>query len=201
MAQLKTWVLVLKSKWEKDTCSLFFMPLKREFCSTGAATHQILFYSKYHELQDVRDSSGLKGFWSNSFILYIRHWRTGVANGFTHCHVIKAAVLLILSRTQCLCQHVLMARSLRSASVIPPCHCDAPRLSHPTPTVWTQQSLTLIPNQISTAIFLSPFSPRFNSWVGKIHWRGDRLPTPVFFGFLCGSVSKESACKNTNTVY
>jgi len=22
-----------------------------------------------------------------------------------------------------------------------------------------------------------------NSWVGKIFWRGDRLPTPVFLGF------------------
>ena len=25
-------------------------------------------------------------------------------------------------------------------------------------------------------------------------WRRDRLPTPVFFGFPCGSVGKESAC-------
>ena len=36
--------------------------------------------------------------------------------------------------------------------------------------------------------------PRFNSWVGKIHGRRDRLPTPVFLGFPCGSSSKESAC-------
>ena len=26
------------------------------------------------------------------------------------------------------------------------------------------------------------------------HWRGDRLPTPVFLGFPCGSAGKESAC-------
>ena len=32
------------------------------------------------------------------------------------------------------------------------------------------------------------------SWVGKICWRRDRLPTPVFLGFLCGSAGKESAC-------
>ena len=32
-------------------------------------------------------------------------------------------------------------------------------------------------------------------WVGKIRWRRDRLPTPVFLGFLCGSAGKESACK------
>ena len=25
-------------------------------------------------------------------------------------------------------------------------------------------------------------------------WRRDRLPTPVFFGFPCGSAGKESAC-------
>ena len=35
---------------------------------------------------------------------------------------------------------------------------------------------------------------QFNSWVGKICWRRDRLPTPVFLGFPCGSVGKESAC-------
>jgi len=32
------------------------------------------------------------------------------------------------------------------------------------------------------------------SWVGKIPWRRDRLPTPVFLGFPRGSVGKESAC-------
>ena len=29
--------------------------------------------------------------------------------------------------------------------------------------------------------------------VGKICWRRDRLPTPVFLGFPCGSAGKESA--------
>ena len=32
------------------------------------------------------------------------------------------------------------------------------------------------------------------SWVGKTHWRRDRLPTPAFLGFPCGSAGKESAC-------
>ena len=36
--------------------------------------------------------------------------------------------------------------------------------------------------------------PRFDSWVGKICWRRDRLPTPVFLGFPCGSAGKESTC-------
>ena len=36
--------------------------------------------------------------------------------------------------------------------------------------------------------------PRFNSWVRKIRWKRDRLPTPVFLGFLCGSAGNESAC-------
>ena len=35
---------------------------------------------------------------------------------------------------------------------------------------------------------------RFNSWVGKIRWRRDRLPTPVFLGFPGGSAGKESIC-------
>ena len=34
----------------------------------------------------------------------------------------------------------------------------------------------------------------FDSWVGKIHWRQDRLSIPVFLGFPCGSAGKESAC-------
>ena len=34
----------------------------------------------------------------------------------------------------------------------------------------------------------------FNPWVGKIPWRRDRLPTPVFVDFPGGSESIESAC-------
>ena len=36
--------------------------------------------------------------------------------------------------------------------------------------------------------------PRFHSLVGKICWRRDRLHTPIFLGFPCGSTGKESAC-------
>ena len=36
--------------------------------------------------------------------------------------------------------------------------------------------------------------PWFNSWVGKISWRRDRLPSQVFLGFPCGSTGKESIC-------
>ena len=35
---------------------------------------------------------------------------------------------------------------------------------------------------------------QFDSWVGKIHWRRGRLPTPVFLGFPCDSAGKGSAC-------
>ena len=34
---------------------------------------------------------------------------------------------------------------------------------------------------------------QLNSCVGKICWRRDRLPAPVFLGFPCGSAGKESA--------
>ena len=37
-------------------------------------------------------------------------------------------------------------------------------------------------------------TPQFDSWVGKIPCRRDRLPTPVFLGFPGGSGSKESPC-------
>ena len=36
--------------------------------------------------------------------------------------------------------------------------------------------------------------PQFDSWVGKIPWGRDRLPSPVFLGFPCGSAGKESTC-------
>ena len=35
---------------------------------------------------------------------------------------------------------------------------------------------------------------QFDSWVGKISWRRDKLNTPVFMGFPGGSDGKESAC-------
>ena len=36
--------------------------------------------------------------------------------------------------------------------------------------------------------------PWFDSWVGKLRWRRDRLPTPVLLGFPDSSVGKESTC-------
>ena len=42
--------------------------------------------------------------------------------------------------------------------------------------------------------------PWFNSWVGKILWRRNRLPTPVFLSFPCGSAGKEPAC-NAGDLY
>ena len=42
--------------------------------------------------------------------------------------------------------------------------------------------------------FLQCRRPQFDSWVGKIPWRRDSLPIPVFLGFPCSSAGKESAC-------
>ena len=38
--------------------------------------------------------------------------------------------------------------------------------------------------------------PWFDPWVGKIPWRRDRLPTPVFLGFLGSSDCKEFTCNS-----
>ena len=38
------------------------------------------------------------------------------------------------------------------------------------------------------------FQPKFDSWVGKICWKRDRLPILVFLGCPCGSAGKESTC-------
>ena len=37
--------------------------------------------------------------------------------------------------------------------------------------------------------------PQFHSWVQKLPWRRDRLPTPVFLGFPCDSAGKDLAHK------
>ena len=37
-------------------------------------------------------------------------------------------------------------------------------------------------------------SSLFNSWVGKICWRRDRLPIPIFLSFPYGSAGKDSTC-------
>ena len=36
--------------------------------------------------------------------------------------------------------------------------------------------------------------PWFNSWIRKIPWRRDRLPTPIFLVFPGGSAGKENTC-------
>ena len=40
----------------------------------------------------------------------------------------------------------------------------------------------------------NPLAIQLNSWVRKIHWRRDKLPTSVLLGFPCGSAGKESTC-------
>ena len=55
--------------------------------------------------------------------------------------------------------------------------------------------LSGLPSQLSWyGIHLQCRRPLFDSWVGKIRWRRDRLPTPVFLGFPYGSAGKESTC-------
>ena len=61
-----------------------------------------------------------------------------------------------------------------------------------------QLSLGLPWQLIWYRIHLQCRRPQFNSWFGKIHWRRNRLPTPVFLGFPCGSAGKESACNATD---
>ena len=36
--------------------------------------------------------------------------------------------------------------------------------------------------------------PGFDPRVGTIPWIKERVPTPIFLGFSCGSAGKESAC-------
>ena len=47
---------------------------------------------------------------------------------------------------------------------------------------------------LSSSSHLQCRRSQFDSWVRKSCWRRDRLPTPVFLGFPCGSAGKESTC-------
>ena len=55
-------------------------------------------------------------------------------------------------------------------------------------TIWASLIAQLVKNLSAMK------ETRFDSWVGKTHWRRDRLPTPAFLGFPCGSAAKETAC-------
>ena len=49
-------------------------------------------------------------------------------------------------------------------------------------------------SSVGKKIHLKCRRPWFDSWVRKIRWRRDRLPSPVFLGFPYGSAGKESTC-------
>ena len=65
--------------------------------------------------------------------------------------------------------------------------------------VWQNQYSIVKQNKVKIKIkkkriCLQCRRPGFDPWVGQICWKRDRLPTPVFLGFPCGSAAKESAC-------
>ena len=49
-------------------------------------------------------------------------------------------------------------------------------------------------SSVGKRLFQQCRRPWFDSWVRKIRWTRDRLPTPVLLGSPCGSAGKESAC-------
>ena len=63
-----------------------------------------------------------------------------------------------------------------------------PPASHPTPLICGH-----LDNSVGKEIRLQCRRP-WLSWVGKICWRRDRLPTPGFLGFPCDSAGKDSTC-------
>ena len=72
-----------------------------------------------------------------------------------------------------------------------------PALTSPSPTDFSF-NLTVLPGssagEKSACKAGHPGSTAGSPWVGKIPWRRDRLPTPVFLGFPGGSDGKESTC-------
>ena len=60
--------------------------------------------------------------------------------------------------------------------------------------LWIKERIYFLPCTQLVKNLLQCRRPWFDYWVGKLRWRRDRLPTPVFLGFPDGSDGKESAC-------
>ena len=56
------------------------------------------------------------------------------------------------------------------------------------------EGASLIAQLVKNLPAMQETRPWFDSWVRKIPWRRDRLPTLIFLGFPCGSAGKESIC-------
>ena len=56
------------------------------------------------------------------------------------------------------------------------------------PSIYSMYLAQLVKNRLQSR------RPQFDPWVGKIYWRRDRLPTPVFVGFAGSLADKESTC-------
>ena len=63
-----------------------------------------------------------------------------------------------------------------------------------TPGCWLRREWDFPGSSAGKRIHLQCRKPWLDSWIGKITWRRDRLPTPIFLGFSGGSDGKESAC-------
>ena len=62
-----------------------------------------------------------------------------------------------------------------------------PQPAAPSARCWHQHAFTVMWNPNNLQTFAGQFADG-----GKIPWRRDRLPTPVFLGFPCGSAGEES---------
>jgi len=62
-----------------------------------------------------------------------------------------------------------------------------PGIEPESPALWASLVAQLVKNPPAMQ------ETQFDSWVEKIHWRRDRLPTPVFLSLPGGSTSRESA--------
>ena len=77
---------------------------------------------------------------------------------------------------------------------LPHFHCPLLLLPSIFPIIrlFSNESASLIAQLVKNP--LQCRTPQFDSWVGKIHWRKDSLPTSVFWGFPGGSAGKKPTC-------
>ena len=78
--------------------------------------------------------------------------------------------------------HDILCVSMPFSQIFPPSSSPSPTESKR--LFYTSVSLLLFIKKKKERICLQLRRPRFNSWIRKIRWRRDRLPSPVFLGFL-----------------
>ena len=113
----------------------------------------------------------------------------------SHTHTLELLCTMILSLI-CLSKQIQMKACIFTFTMLywkyTPLDCTHNLFTHKYTFAWTYTFIWSFPGGASgKESACQCWTPQFNSWVRKLPWIRDRLPTPVFLGFSDGSEGKE----------